>query len=174
MQQPYLYELKESLLTKVEKEYLTAVKQQLPEGYFVQPQVNLASIIKKTDDSKFYNELYRNIDACVFNTEYKPILLIEINDSTHNQSQRIERDKKVKLICEEAGIPLIRFWTSYGINAEYMKSKFSEGIEQSKNTVRISHKSAEMNKMDVHNKNVSEHNTYSGKRPIPHLQQKSG
>lgn len=43
----YLYSLKESLITQTEKPYLTAIKNSLPQGYFVQPQINLASIIKK-------------------------------------------------------------------------------------------------------------------------------
>jgi hypothetical protein len=136
---PFLYELKESLITETEKSYFTAIKNLLPAGYFLQPQVNLASIICRTDNFKFQNELYRNIDACVFDKAYKPVILIEINDDTHKTSDRKERDQKVKSICEEAGIPLITFWTSYGINTEYISKRITAGIEQSKNPVRIAH-----------------------------------
>ena len=138
-QPQFLYQLKNSLVTETERKYLSAICQVTPQGYTVQAQVNLASIIEKTDNSKFQNELYRNIDACIFDAYFKPIALIEINDSTHNAPSRIERDKKVAMICEEAGIPLIRFWTQYGINLDYMRKKISEAIEKSKNPIRISH-----------------------------------
>ena len=136
---PYLYELKESLITETERSYYTAIKGVLPSEYFLQPQVNLASIVSRTDNFKFQNELYRNIDACVFDKAYKPIILIEINDDTHKTSNRRERDQKVKAICEEAGIPLIAFWTSYGINPEYISKRIASGIEESKNPVRVAH-----------------------------------
>ena len=135
----YTYELKKSLITETERKYLSAIKQLLPQDYYIQPQVNLASIITKNDNSKFYNELYRNIDACIFDKAYKPIVLIEINDQTHNTSKRKERDKKVQFICEEAGIPIVAFWTSYGVNTEYISQRILKAIEQAKNPVRVAH-----------------------------------
>ncbi len=135
----FLYNLKDCLLTETEKKYLTGVFKVLPEGYKLQSQVNLASIIERTDGSKFQNELYRNIDACIFDKNYKPIILIEINDSTHNAASRIERDKKVQMICEEAGIQIVKFWTKYGVNLDYMKKRIDEAIANSNNVVRIKH-----------------------------------
>lgn len=135
----YLYERKDSLITATEKQYLDAIKTVLPAGVFIQAQVNLASIIYKTDNSKYQNELFRNIDACIFDQAYKPLVLIEINDSSHNDARRKERDRKVRDICEEAGIPLITFWTSYGVNMDYIKERVLKGIEQAGNPVRIAH-----------------------------------
>jgi len=37
-----------------------------------------------------------------------PIFAIELDDNTHNQPKRIERDKEVERILLGAGIPLIR------------------------------------------------------------------
>lgn len=135
----FLYELRPSLITETERSFFTAIKKVLPEGYFLQPQINLASIIRRTDNFKFQNELYRNVDACIFDKGYRPILLIEINDDTHKLPERRARDHKVKDICEEAGIPIVTFWTSYGINPEYIQKRMTSGIEQSKNPVRIAH-----------------------------------
>ncbi len=135
----YLYEVKSSLITAAEKPFLTAIKKSLPAGYFVQPQVNLASIIRKNGDHKYQNELYRNIDACVFDMKYKPIFLIEINDTTHNDKKRRERDEKIRLICEDAGIQLIRFWTSYGVNQEYISKRVNETLHNAPNYKRVAH-----------------------------------
>lgn len=135
----FLYQLKASLMTETEKKYFSAIIPLLPNGYILQPQINLASIIERTDNFKFCNELYRNIDVGIFDFNYKPIALIEINDSSHNSQSRYERDKKVSDICEEAGITVIKFWTKYGINPEYMQKKIFEAIEHSKQPTRVKH-----------------------------------
>lgn len=135
----FIYEVKQCLMTDTEKLFFQALKECVPEGYIVQPQVNLATIITRTDKAPFVNELFRNIDFCILNNDYKPILLFEVNDKSHEDAKRKERDEKVKKICEEAGIQLFRLWTSYGINKEYIKSKINQGIENANDVKRISH-----------------------------------
>lgn len=136
----YLYEIKKSLVTSTERSFLTAIKHILPEDYYLQPQVCLRSVIERTDEAYYQNELYKIIDVVIFERKsFKPVLLVEINDETHNQPKRIERDKKVKMICEEAGLPLVTFWTKFGVNENYIQKRILEGIEESKNPVRVAH-----------------------------------
>lgn len=135
----YLYSLKNSLVTEKEKEYLRAVINSLPQGYYVQPQVNLASIITKNGNSRYQNELFRNVDACVFNMDFKPIVVIEINDMSHTEKSRKNRDLKVKNICEEAGIKIVTFWTKYGVNQEYISKTINEAITQAPYFQRVKH-----------------------------------
>ncbi len=88
------------------------------------PQVNLASVIDKVSDSRFHNELFRNIDFGIFNADYsKLLLLIELNDESHNNYHRKKRDIKVRDICNKAGIKLITFYTRYSNEKEYVKSR---------------------------------------------------
>lgn len=88
------------------------------------PQVNLASIIDKISDSRFHNELFRNVDFGIFNADYsKILLLIELNDESHNDYHRKKRDMKVKNICDKAGIKLITFYTKYSNEKEYVKTR---------------------------------------------------
>lgn len=124
----FLYQLKSSLVTNTEMNYLKCIKEVLPEGYLIQPQANLASFIFRTDGAKYQNELFRNIDFIITDLLYKPLILIEINDKTHLSHDRVERDKKVANICEEAGIPIIKLWTSYGVNPEYIKKRVEETL----------------------------------------------
>lgn len=128
MNDTFIYELKDSLMTKSELSYYNAIVKALPDGYHLQPQVNLASVINRTDNSKFHNELFRNIDFLILTSSFKPVAFIEINDPTHNDSSRIKRDIKVKEICEEAGISIITFWTKYGVNQDYIDKKINEAI----------------------------------------------
>lgn len=124
----FLYQLKPSLVTDTEMNFLKCIKDVLPKGYLIQPQANLASFIVRTDGAKYQNELYRNADFIITDLFYKPLILIEINDQTHLSRDRVERDKKVANICEEAGIPIIKLWTSYGVNKEYIKKRIDETI----------------------------------------------
>lgn len=93
------------------------------------PQVSLSTIIKKEVNNYYITELFRNIDFAVFDKEYKEVLLlIEINDSTHNTKTRSIRDKKVEKILKDAGIRLIKFYSNYPNKYDYVKSRVRNEI----------------------------------------------
>ena len=119
------YSSKETFMTECEKEFFAVFTEIVVDKYIIQPQINLASVVNKDTYSKHRNELFRNIDFGVFDKDYKLRFLIEINDKTHEQKDRQERDKSVKNICNEAGIPLVTFWTKYGVNKSYIRSVFT-------------------------------------------------
>lgn len=127
------YILKKSLITDGEKVYFETIKKIIEPQYVVQPQINLASIIDKNSTDRFRNELFRNVDFGIFDQSYKPLVLIEINDESHVTPERKERDKKVKAICTNAGIPVITFWTKFGVDEDYIKKRLSEHIALNSN-----------------------------------------
>ncbi len=93
------------------------------------PQVNLASVIQKISDSRFSTELFRNIDFDIFNADYsKLLLLIELNDESHNIAHRKKRDIKVHDICNKASIKVITFYTKYSNEKEYVKNRIIKEI----------------------------------------------
>lgn len=128
MDDKFLYNLKGSILTPTELMFAEAIKRNLPEGYELSAQSNLATFIDRLDDARYRNELFRNVDFLVVDKKYAPILVIEINDETHQRKDRQERDIKVARICGEAGIPIVKLWTKYGVNEAYIKSKIEETI----------------------------------------------
>ncbi|WP_106764174.1 DUF2726 domain-containing protein [Pseudoruminococcus massiliensis] len=129
--QKFIYNPKPSLITEAEKGFYNVIKELIPDNYLLFPQINLAAVISKDDDSShFQNELFRNIDFLITDSEFKPLIFIEINDSSHNSNQRKERDQKVHNICEEAGIPIITLWTSYGVNKEYIKKRIDTTLSE--------------------------------------------
>ncbi len=126
----YLYDLKNTLISNSEQSFFIAIKASVPEGFCVFPQINLASFITRTDDARYHNELFRNIDFLITDANYQPKIIIEINDQTHMHNDRKERDEKVQKICEEAGIPILKLWTSYGVNPDYIKGRIDETLRQ--------------------------------------------
>ena len=83
----------------------------------------------------YINELFKNIDFAIFDKDYKNVLLlIEINDSTHNKINRKDRDLKVKKICNDCNIKLITFYTKYPNEKEYVLKRIKEELDQQNNT----------------------------------------
>lgn len=119
-------------MTTVEKKFYDAFKKVIPQNYILQPQINLASLIEKKNlgnySRNYHNELFRNIDFGIFDENYTPRLLIEINDRTHYRTDRKERDNKVRAICAQAGIPLITFWAKDGINPDYIRRRIEREL----------------------------------------------
>lgn len=124
----FLYERKQSLLTETEKRFYSCIEGVLPSGYILHMQSNLATFIQRTDNARYQNELFRNVDFLITDDNYIPMCVIEINDDTHFQQNRKQRDIKVKKICEEAGIPVITFWVNKGVNKSYIESKITETL----------------------------------------------
>lgn len=103
----------------------------LEEKYNIIPQLNLGTIIKKISNVSFRNELFRNIDFAIFSKDYsKLLLLIELNDKTHNQEERKKRDESVKKICDSAKIKIITFYTKYSNEKEYVINRILREIKE--------------------------------------------
>lgn len=124
---------KKKLLSKVEIDFYRAIREIVNGQYRVYPQINLATVIEKQGDFKYQNELYRNIDFAIFDTDFSPIVLIEINDNSHLQPERQKRDIKVRELCRQAGLPMITLWVDKGINKDYIKKRISEYCQIDKN-----------------------------------------
>lgn len=137
-EQEHKYESK-GLLTDYEKYFFDTISNEFGMKYYIMPQVNLASVVNKIKDfpTQYQNELYRNIDIGIFDkSNMTPLLLIEINDKTHNQQKRIARDKKVHEICKLANLQLITFYSNYPNKREYIIKRINEAL--SNNSPNIS------------------------------------
>lgn len=100
----------------------------------IQPQVNLASILEKENKTRYISELFRNIDFGIFSKDYKElILLIEINDKSHNKKSRKRRDKKVGNILASANIKLLKFYSNCPNKKDYVKNRVRDEITKIKN-----------------------------------------
>lgn len=122
-----IYQLK-PIMTNYEK-YFYDILKELNDEYVVIPQLNLASVVKKINNNRYYSELFRNIDFAIFSKNYsKLLLLIEINDKTHNTKKRKERDLKVKKICDDINIKLITFYSNYPNEKNYVIDRVKNNL----------------------------------------------
>ena len=92
---------------------------------------NELSLYNKHSNDRYRTELFRNVDFCIFTKDYtKLLLLIELNDSSHKNISRRDRDLKVKKILNDAGIPLINFYSNYPNEKEYVINRILKTIEE--------------------------------------------
>jgi len=98
-------------------------------GYIIIPQVNLAAIIEK-ENFKYRNELFRNIDFGIFDKDFNLKILIELNDRTHLQYVRRQRDLKVRKILKICNIKLLNFYTDYSNEQSYVINRILKEINE--------------------------------------------
>lgn len=66
------------------------------------------------------------------------MLLIELNDQTHNQTNRKYRDIKVREICKNANIPIMTFYTNYPNEENYVINRILKEIQPIPNNNNVS------------------------------------
>lgn len=126
--EPTIYEIK-PFMSPYERKFYNMLKC-LENEYTIIPQLNLASVIKKLNNTKFYTELFRNIDFAIFDKDMnKLLLLIEINDKTHNKYKRKDRDLKVKKICNDVNVKLLSFYSNYPNEKNYVLNRINKELQ---------------------------------------------
>jgi hypothetical protein len=108
------YHRKNCVMTNAEQECYHALVSEMGPDYYFFPQMHLDAIVQPTDSRKDRFYAFRHINqksvdfvACD-KKQLRPLFVIELDDKTHNQPKRIERDREVERVLRGAGIPLIR------------------------------------------------------------------
>ena len=102
----YEYSVKKSFMSEPERKLYKRLLALTGEEVF--PQVALCSIVDKTAMASYRNELFRIVDFAVCDRKtLKPLMVVELNDASHNRDDRKLRDEKVKCILSRAGLPLV-------------------------------------------------------------------
>lgn len=124
-----VYKLK-PIMTECERNFYNILKK-LENEYTIIPQANLASFIEKKTNNRYYNDLFRNIDFVIFDKDLKKVLLlIEINDKTHDTIRRKSRDLKVRKICNDVNLKIITFYTKYPNESEYVLNRVLKELKE--------------------------------------------
>ena len=107
---PTAYRKRESVMNDSEKAFFFELQKQLPKGYYIFPNMRIADFIDAVDGKGFYNRrnkiLPKHIDFLICNSPFEPMVALEVNGSSHNRPDRVERDELVRQIFVEANLPL--------------------------------------------------------------------
>ena len=108
------YQLK-PLLSPWERKTLRSLQEQIPAGFYLCPQVRLADFIRINADTGRYPEALNRVSGksvdfvVVRQRDAMPVAAIELDDRTHAEIRRQDRDHFVNELMEALGIPLMRF-----------------------------------------------------------------
>ena len=123
------YRKKLRYMSPAEQSFLRMLRIIVGPRYEVCPQAPLVSVVEKVNGA-FRNELFRVIDYVIFDiATAEPKLLVELNDASHNRSDRAERDRKVAEICDDAGIPLVAFTNAEAADEGYVKKVILKNLK---------------------------------------------
>lgn len=124
----YNYKRKDFLITRAEHEFFDILVEILGNQYYVFPQIHLCDILDNKVVGQNWKSAFRHIneksvDYVICDRAYiKPLLAIELDDKTHVQEKRKERDEEVERILSDAQLPLLRFSNHGNFNKEEIKN----------------------------------------------------
>ena len=91
-------------------------------------QVSLYQIINCKDYKEFNRIKSKSIDFVLTEKNCKIKLCIELDDNTHNQQKRIERDNFINKIFNDLNIKLLRIPVQNFYNLEELEQKIKENL----------------------------------------------
>lgn len=126
------YERQRFLLTPGELKFYRALKVAVGNDYQIMCQVNLSQIIQTrpmnpSERQTAFNKISRKVlDFVLCDSRNLAIIAaIELDDSSHNRKDRIDRDKFLNEAMEDAGVPLIRFQARSSYTADQITQKIT-------------------------------------------------
>jgi very-short-patch-repair endonuclease len=102
-------------MSETETGFFVKLEHAVSERYYVFPQVRLSALLDHRVKGQEWKYAFSHINGksvdyvlCDRST-LTPMYAVELDDFTHERSDRIERDSEVERIFQEAGLPLVRF-----------------------------------------------------------------
>ncbi len=129
--EPLPYEKRDALVTDTELEFYQVLAESAGEHWTIFAMVRIADLIKVVDETpkrlSWQNRINcKHIDFVLCDPEsLVPRVAIELDDRSHQRTDRIERDRFVDDAMEAAGLPLLRV----KVRSEYDPDKLRQRIE---------------------------------------------
>lgn len=123
------YSKKDYLLTPTELKFYKLLKNITDKlGYSLFIQVPLYELVQHKRYTDFNKIRSKSIDFVITQKNCKILVCIELDDKTHNQYKRIQRDKFINKLFEDIGIKLIRVPVQNFYNVNELERKLLENI----------------------------------------------
>lgn len=125
---------RKTLLTAAELKFYHALNSVTQNRYAIAPKVRLGDVIT-CDQANWYKGYgpkisAKHIDFVLYDQKTSAILCcIELDDSSHHQPKRIERDKFVNKALEAGGVPLIRIRASRNYDLALIEKEIAVALK---------------------------------------------
>ncbi|WP_415882278.1 DUF2726 domain-containing protein [Neptuniibacter sp. QD34_54] len=133
------YRQKKTLFTEAERSFLGILDQCIdPKQHRIFGKVRVADIVEPnpTKNRSEWQKAFNPIKAkhfdyviCTVDT-LKPVCAIELDDKSHSQTKRQQRDQLLESVCSDANLPLIRVPAKRSYKLEEVKALLSKRFAQ--------------------------------------------
>ena len=134
------YFVRDDFLSEAEASFFRVLRSMTGENLIVCPKVSLADIFYVSRPEKnmpYYNKINRkHVDflLCSPNT-LKPVLAIELDDTSHSRADRVERDEFVDQVFSTARLPLVHVPVQPAYNTQELGAIFRDALKGGQSTV---------------------------------------
>ena len=126
----YLYEKKSHLTSRSEQKLFKKLLLLLPKDYKVHCQVSLISLLKPGNFRSARMVWAKRMDYVITDENTKILLVIELDDKSHQRKDRIKRDKFVNKTLKGKHT-LLRITTEQAQDTSLLRKKLQSAIDQS-------------------------------------------
>jgi predicted RNA-binding Zn-ribbon protein involved in translation (DUF1610 family) len=108
------FRIRDDFLSPAEASFFQVLRSAAGENLLVFPKVSLKDLfyVARPDKNISYNNQInqKHVDFVLCDpSTLKPILAVELDDSSHQRADRASRDEFVNRVFQDAGLPLLRF-----------------------------------------------------------------
>ena len=129
----YVYIKKSCAMTSSELLFYKTLHEAI-NGCVIIPQAHLSMFLDHEIKGQNWKAAFaringKSVDFLICTNDMKPLIAIELDDSTHDQPDRKNRDEFVNSIIANTNMPLLRFKTGEW-NSEIIKHKITQALSQ--------------------------------------------
>jgi len=134
------YFVRDDFLSEAEASFFRVLRSMTGENLIVCPKVSLADFFYVSQpeiNMTYYNKINcKHVDflLCSIST-LKPVLAMELDDSSHSRANRVERDEFVDQVFPTAHLPLVHVPVQPAYNTQELGIIFKEALKQGQSTV---------------------------------------
>ena len=131
------YYLKKSLFSPAERSFLGVLQVVIRQGVSLECKVRLADIfgikkgLERDDRQRAFNRICsKHVDfLLVQESDGRPLLGIELDDSSHDEYDRIARDKFVDSVFVSGGLPILHFEVKQAYDQNEVRRRITGALD---------------------------------------------
>jgi hypothetical protein len=128
------YRLRDDFLSPAEHSFYLVLKNMMGEHFTICPKITLAEIffvVHPNENMRAYNKINRkHVDFLICEPkQMSPLFGIELDDSSHQRADRVDRDEFVEHTFDDAGLPLLRIPVRANYNTSELGTLFRQALE---------------------------------------------
>jgi Protein of unknown function (DUF2726)/Topoisomerase DNA binding C4 zinc finger len=132
---PLPYRLRDDFLSLAEKSFYQVIKGMMGNYFTICPKVSLSDLFfvtRPNENKSAYNRINRkHVDFVICEPQtMNPLFAIELDDSSHERADRMERDAFVDSVFEAAQLPLLHVPAQLSYNTNELGVMFKEVLQK--------------------------------------------